>query len=557
MYGGNDKSLDQLVADVIETVVGQDDAVRWFCGFLDAASVRARVIQERRVDSLSMPNMGSALIVGPTASGKTHMLKTVAKQSGMLFMQIDASAMTAEGYKGMSFSAQWVRAAAALEENPDKLVVVLIDEVDKMFANAQYREISAIYDLLKPLEGGILEGGGGGVHEPAFTLDCDRCVFVLAGAFTGIEEQIASRLGIGRSAMGFAPPLQCGAEGDPIGEEALRARLELEDLEAWGAPRELLGRISTVRFLPALDEAALREIVRRNKVSEYRRMLPAGTEFTIDGPAEDLLVVNALAAHYGARSINQQINAVFCGDLRYQLNQHDDVVGVTLTARDARLAFELAHGARKPVVEELDRSEDDALTASLGYGLLWCVHTYIGTHGDVEAPDDWSELFDDGIGFAAALLRLATRDCVSGKTAGAHDYTLAEIALLISLVSLLHDWFPREDQNVGGLRMLLSMAEWDCAPTCPLDLLFEQLRGGRRYVPSDDRGEDVCHEGGWSWQPTNLVRNGDGLRPADLGGLRRGQDKALDCFEEFMAFSLGTRREAAKRLAFRLTYCGA
>lgn len=554
MYGGNDKSLERLVGDVLKTVIGQDEAVRWICGFLDAASARSRIIAERRADSLSMPKMGSALIVGPTASGKTHMLKTVAKQSGMLFMEIDASAMTAEGYKGASFSSQWVRAAAALDENPDKNLIVLIDEVDKMFAVSQFREVSAVYDMLKPLEGGIIEGGDGSEREPRFRLDCDRCVFVLAGAFTGIEELIASRLGVSRSVTGFAPAPRRDEEG-PTTEEALRAQLTLEDIEKWGAPRELVGRISTVKFLPALDEDDLREIVRRNKVAEYRRMLPSGTEFVIDGPAEDLLVANALAAHYGARSINQQINGVFCGELRYQLSLRDDVVGVALTARDGKLAFDLAYGVRKPGDEGPDQSEDDVLTASLGYGLLWCVHAYIDAHGFVEEPDDWSVLLDDGIAFAAALLCLTACDYVSGKIKPAQDYTLAEIALLIALASLLHDWFPREDQNVGGLCTLLSMADWGCTPTCPLDLLFGQLRNGRRYIPSGEQGKDARHESDWSWQPSNMVRNGDGLRPATCGGLRRGQDKALDCFEEFMEFSAGTRREAVKRLAFRLTYC--
>lgn len=554
MHGGNDKSLERLVEDVLKTVIGQDEAVRWICGFLDAASARSRIIAERRSDSLSMPKMGSALIVGPTASGKTHMLKTVAKQSGMLFMEIDASAMTAEGYKGASFSSQWVRAAAALDENPDKQLIVLIDEVDKMFATSQFREVSAVYDMLKPLEGGIIEGGDGSEREPRFRLDCDRCVFVLAGAFTGIEDLIASRLGVGRSVTGFAPAPRRDEE-DPTTEKALRAQLTLEDIEKWGAPRELMGRISTVKFLPALGEDDLREIVRRNKVSEYRRMLPSGTEFVIDGSAEDLLVANALAAHYGARSINQQINGVFCGELRYQLGQRDDVVGVALTTRDGKLAFDLAYGVRKPDDEGPGQSEDDVLTASLGYGLLWCVHTYIDAHGFVEEPDDWSELLDDGIAFAAALLRLTARDYASGKIKPAQDYTLAEIALLIALASLLHDWFPREDQTVGGLCTLLSMADWDCAPTCPLDLLFGQLRNGRRYIPLGEQGEDVQREGSWSWQPSNMVRNGDGLRPAECGGLRRGRDKALDCFEEFMEFSVETRREAVKRLAFRLTYC--
>ncbi|MFR3273173.1 MAG: hypothetical protein ACLTQI_04770 [Slackia sp.] len=64
MYGGNDKSLAEIAAEVKKTVVGQDEAVDWLCTFVDAACARSRIIHEQGIDSLSLPNVGSALIVG-------------------------------------------------------------------------------------------------------------------------------------------------------------------------------------------------------------------------------------------------------------------------------------------------------------------------------------------------------------------------------------------------------------------------------------------------------------------------------------------------------------
>ena len=106
-------------------------------------------------------------------------------------------------------------------------------------------------------------------------------------------------------------------------------------------------------------------------------------------------------------------------------------------------------GVRKPADEGPDQSEDDVLTASLGYGLLWCVHTYIDAHGFVEETDDRSVLLDDASRSPPPAVPHA-RDYASGKIKPAQDYTLAEIALLIALASLLHDWFPHEDQTWTG-----------------------------------------------------------------------------------------------------------
>lgn len=553
MYGGNDKSLAEIAAEVKKTVVGQDEAVDWLCTFVDAACARSRIIHEQGIDSLSLPSVGSALIVGPTASGKSHLLKTFAKASGLLFQQIDANSMSAAGYIGDSFGKQWVRACAALDENPDRNILIFVDEVDKLFAQAHTsREGTAIYDLLKPLEGGILEGSDDSHNGTPYALDCDRCIFVMAGAFTGIEDIIASRIGISRSVVGFSSAAESAPSENDLSEDGLRARVSLEDVETWGMPREMAGRLSTVRFLAALNEEALREIVRRNKQNEYARMLPAGARFSIDTTAEDVLVKNALEAHYGARSINQQINDVFFGALWRALANTHPVASVTLTAHNGELDFDIEQGEPSEMPEPaLQRSEQERLSASAAYGLLSKTHNYLMSHRGTITLDPHASLGESDVEYAAALLEHSSSvEIDKHGLRASNDYTLAEIVLLNSLLSLLRDWFSAKDRTPKGLRTLLSLADCTCKVKSPLDVMFYQIESGARYTPdTDENGEETDS---WSWQPSNFVRTGDGVRPADTGGLEPSQDRALGYYTEFKGFPLQAQQKAVNSLAFRL-----
>ena len=553
MYGGNDKNLEEIASEVKKTVIGQDDAVDWICAFADAACARSRIVHEQGIDSLALPNIGSALIVGPTASGKSHLLKTFAKASGLLFQAIDATSITAAGYIGDSFGKQWVRASAALEENPDRNILIFVDEIDKMFVQAQTREGSAIFDLLKPLEGGILEGGDdSGQGGTSYRLDCDRCIFVMAGAFTGIEDIIASRLGISRSTIGFGSAAQNAPSEHDRSEDGLRARVSLEDIEAWGMPREMAGRLSTVRFLAALGEDALREIIRRNKHDEYARMLPEGARFSIDEAAENLLIENALEAHYGARFINQQINEVFFGALWRAMANVRPIASVTLTARDGVLDFDIEQGNPDTMpMPKPRRSEQERLSASAAYGLLDKTHNYLMAHSGTTKIDPHASLGASDVEFCAALLEQSSSIEVdfSGLRA-ANDYMLAEIVLLNALLSLLRDWFPAEDRTPHGLKTLLAMSTFEGRAKNPLDVLFYQIESGARYIPdTDERGAET---GSWSWHPSNFQRTSDGVRPADTGGLEPSQDTALGYYAEFKGFPEQTQKRAVHSLAFRL-----
>lgn len=159
MYGGNDKGFEEVAVEVKERVIGQDAAVDWLCTFVDAACERSRRVVEDGVNPQLLPNIASALLVGPTASGKSHLLKTFATASGLHFHQIDGGQMTGEGWRGNSFSEQWLQVSEFLDANPGSNALVFIDEVDKMLSTAaRGNGGSAQFDLLKPLEGGKLSG---------------------------------------------------------------------------------------------------------------------------------------------------------------------------------------------------------------------------------------------------------------------------------------------------------------------------------------------------------------------------------------------------------------
>ncbi len=533
MYGGNNKSLQQIANEVKETVLGQNETVDKLGSFSSMVCSRAKLINEGYEDSLALPPLSSALIVGPTASGKSHMLKTFAKKSGMIFRQIDASSMSAEGYKGASFSTEWAELAQELEEDPGKMALVLIDEIDKPLC--QNHEGNIKFDLLKPLEGGMLTGHAGRYENP-FMLNCDRCIFILAGAFTGIEAIVADRLRNGKSGCGFSSSCMDLPADAAEREKVLRDKMTLEDIEAWGCPRELMGRISQVWPMSALGEETLRNIVVNNKQAEYGRMLN-GAELEIEKSAVDLIVKRALEHNYGARSVNQQIASVFVEKIWPEVSGRRDLDKVTLFAANGDLDFAASYDNKKEAL----LAADARLSEKSGYALLDEVHARcLKTTGDTPCAPTFEAGATD---FATLLLQRGDHIIVDNdKLSVDDDFSLAEITLLNALYAYLCDWLPKSDFTTRSIGVLLTMwSDRSKAKHCPLDLLFKQVSTGMRYNPSESK-----------WECSKYVRNSDGVKPGKLGGLAPDEDKALGYYTEFCEYPVKCQKEAVHSLAYRL-----
>lgn len=548
MYGGNGKSPAEIISEVKQTVIGQDVAVEWLCKFVHTVCERSRMIREQSFDPISLPSIGSALLVGPTASGKTHLVKTFARVAGVLFHSIDAGQMSGEGYKGNNFSIEWANLVDKLDANPDRNALVFIDEVDKLYS--QRREGWAGFDLLKPLEGGMLRGMS--PHsDSSWVLDCDRCIFVLAGAFTGIEQFTSRRLSAGVSSVGFSA--SGGSSFTKLSENELRERVTLDDIEEWGMPREIVGRLSTIKFLRPLGEDALRMIIRCSKQDEYSAMLPGDAKFLIDSNAEDVLVRGALAAPYGARYINRKITDLFI-EIMYEIEDARPIKSITLTACGDELDFRIEKATSEIRSVAAAPREDDRLSAGVAYGLLREVRERVAADGGLATIDPHVTLGEDCSQYAAALL--CQGNGVVMREEGPcirNDFSLAEIALLYALLSMLRDWFPTSDQTPHGLRLLLSLADPKCASnSSALDLLFYQIETGKRYIPDPQSDSNGSSPQKWVWADSLFVRTGDDARPADTNGLKPSEDSALGYYSEFKGYPRESQRQSVSSLAFRL-----
>ena len=306
--------------------------------------------------------------------------------------------------------------------------------------------------------------------------------------------------------------------------------------------RTVIGQDDAVDWLCAFADAACARtrIIKEGGVDSSR--LPS------IGSA--LIVSNALSAHYSARSVNRQINELFFGDLWRAMSRVEWVKSVSLTAVDGKLGFSIERGEGAP--PRVEPTEEERLSASAVYGLLRKVHNYAAAHEGKVALDTRNSLGAGSVEFAAALLCRDYELKEGGELAFKDDYSLAEIVLLNALMSLLRDWFPESDRTPDGLKTLLSLSSGGESARSPLDLLFYQLESGTRYVSKIVADADGEESEQWFWTASNFVRNGDGLRPAETGGLDPGQDDALDYYSEFKGYPREARQKAARSLAFRL-----
>ena len=161
---------------------------------------------------------------------------------------------------------------------------------------------------MKVLDAGIYSGQGDS-KDGRFSFDTSRCIFIFAGAFTGIERIVRKRLEAENPSYGF---VSCDASSSVahLSEAELRRLVEPKDLVTWGLYVEFLGRITSIHSMDALGEDAMRLIVKGSKHSLENRfslLFPDGTDFEIDDSATASVVQRALDTGLGARQLESLI----------------------------------------------------------------------------------------------------------------------------------------------------------------------------------------------------------------------------------------------------------
>ena len=321
-----------------EYVVGQEQAKKVLA--VGVYNHYKRVLADKTDDGVEIEK-SNMLMLGPTGSGKTFMVKTMAKLLQVPLAITDATALTEAGYIGDDVESVISKLLASADNDVElaERGIVYIDEIDKIAKkqNINNRDVSGEsvqQALLKLLEGADIEVPVGATNKnamvPMTTVNTSHILFICGGAFPGMEDIIKKRL-TSQGTMGFGSELRDRYDHD----KDLFAKVETEDIREYGLIPEFIGRLPIVFSLQAMDEDLLVDVLSkpRNAITKQYRKLLQMDEVDLEFEEEALRAVakKAAAKKTGARALRSIIEQ-FMMDIMYEIPKDDMIGKVIITA---------------------------------------------------------------------------------------------------------------------------------------------------------------------------------------------------------------------------------